>query len=575
MPRLGNLLIVGLVLVGIMAPAPTALADSSRHGAGDDIVLEVGPLEGLAPLDAITVRFDDAYDADPMGLVAYLPFTSLFTGGEETWDVWICRPTGEALLGLDLNEVVSALNGTTADYFETISEGRYRPVFRGRGSSSDAGCGIRQTHTGTTPRMYVNDFTVLADSRSEAVGQGAPGTISWSPDAMIYEGLQRRAEIDGAAVAEVSAYEYSPAASIAAHEIGHTVHWAHSGAVDNYDNELDVMSLGWGGTHGFNLYSAGWIEPSQVSLHVGGDRSYTIGPIGYAGTRLVILTTASQGHFYALSVRNPAEPILDANSEPLVEAPGLEVYRIDQRPGSCTPLPDASPCFGIVADVSPYPKVPASFPGPYAHFHTAGESFQVEGVEITATDAGSGRLDLAIEGGITASGWFVDDDDSVFEADIEWAAVAGITLGCNPPRGDRFCPDDAVSRGQMAAFLVRALDLPASGIDAFSDDEKSVFEADINALAASGITRGCKPTSFCPDDPVTRGQMAAFLSRAYRLVPSAEDAFSDDADSVFQADINALAASGITRGCTPTSFCPADLVTRGQMAAFLRRATDL
>jgi hypothetical protein len=572
MPRLGTLLTAGLVLVGIMAPVPPALAHSSRHEPGEDIVLDAGPLEGLAPLDAITVDFDDAYDADPLGLVAYLPFTSLFTDGEETWDVWICRPAGEALLGLDLTEVVSTLNATTADYFETISEGRYRPVFRGRGSSSDAGCGIGQTHSGTTPRMYVNDFTVLADSRNEAVGQGAPGTISWSPDAMVYEGLQRRAEIDGAAIAEVAAYEFSPAASIAAHEIGHTIHWAHSGAVDDYDNELDLMSLGWSGTHGFNLYSAGWIEPTQVSLHVGGDRSYTLGPVGYTGTRMVVLTTGIEGLFYAISARSASEPVLDANSEPPIDAPGVEVYRIDQRPGSCDPLPDASPCFGIIADVTPYPRVPATFPGPYAHFHRAGDTFEVEGVTVDVSDAGSGRLELAVAGGITSSGWFVDDDRSVFEADIEWAAATGITLGCNPPRGDRFCPDEPVSRGQMAAFLVRALDLPGSGDDTFSDDDDSVFQSDINALAASGITRGCTPTSFCPDDPVTRGQMAAFLNRAYALAPSADDAFTDDADSVFESDINALAASGITKGCTPTTFCPDEDVTRGQMAAFLRRA---
>ncbi len=575
MTRLGTLLTTGLVLAGLLVPAPAARAETARQEAGDDIVFDAGPIAGLAPLDAITVGFGEAYDADPMGLVAYLPFTSLFTDGEETWDVWICRPAGETLLGLDLGEVVTALNGTTADYFETLSEGRYRPVFRGRGSSSATGCGISQTHTGTTPRMYVNDFTVLADSRNEAVGQGAPGTVSWSTGAMFYEGLQRRAEIDGATVVEVDAYEYSPAASIAAHEIGHTLHWAHSGAVDAYDNELDLMSLGWTGTHGFNLYSAGWIEPSQVSLHVGGDRAYTIGPIGYTGTRLVVLTTGSQGLFYVLSVRNQSEPVLDANSEGLVDAPGVEVYRIDQRPGSCDPLPDDSPCFGIVADVTPYPAVPATFPGPYAHFHEAGESFQVEGVAITVTDAGSGRLGLTVEGGITSSGWFVDDDSSVFQADIEWAAAAGITLGCNPPRGDRFCPGDAVSRGQMAAFLVRALGLPASTDDAFADDQDSVFEKDINALAASGITRGCTPTSFCPDAPVTRGQMAAFLNRAYSLAPGAEDAFTDDDGSVFQSDINALAASGVTKGCTPTTFCPGENVTRGQMAAFLRRADDL
>jgi hypothetical protein len=52
---------------------------------------------------------------------------------------------------------------------------------------------------------------------------------------------------------------------------------------------------------------------------------------------------------------------------------------------------------------------------------------------------------------------FVDDDASVFEAGIERLAAAGITKGCNPPANDMFCPNDAVTRAQMAAFLHRAL----------------------------------------------------------------------------------------------------------------------
>jgi hypothetical protein len=51
---------------------------------------------------------------------------------------------------------------------------------------------------------------------------------------------------------------------------------------------------------------------------------------------------------------------------------------------------------------------------------------------------------------------FVDDNDSVFEANIVKLATAGITKGCNPPANDRFCPNDYVTRGQMAAFLRRA-----------------------------------------------------------------------------------------------------------------------
>jgi hypothetical protein len=54
---------------------------------------------------------------------------------------------------------------------------------------------------------------------------------------------------------------------------------------------------------------------------------------------------------------------------------------------------------------------------------------------------------------------FVDDDGSVFAGDIDKLGAAAVTLGCNPPVNDRFCPDDPVTRGQMAALLARALDL--------------------------------------------------------------------------------------------------------------------
>jgi hypothetical protein len=122
--------------------------------------------------------------------------------------------------------------------------------------------------------------------------------------------------------------------------------------------------------------------------------------------------------------------------------------------------------------------------------------------------------------GEEARGTFSDDDGSVFESDIEWMAAEGITSGCNPSQGNtQFCPDDPVTRGQMAAFLVRALDLTDDGGgNTFIDDNGSVFESDIAKLAAADITRGCNPsqgnTQFCPNDPVTRGQMAAFLHRA-------------------------------------------------------------
>jgi hypothetical protein len=113
---------------------------------------------------------------------------------------------------------------------------------------------------------------------------------------------------------------------------------------------------------------------------------------------------------------------------------------------------------------------------------------------------------------------FVDvPQTSLFYTEIEWLAETGITKGCNPPGNDMYCPNNPVTRGQMAAFLNRALDLPPGIPNTFTDDDTSVFEADIDALAAAGITKGCNPPTndmYCPNNPVTRGQMAAFLYRA-------------------------------------------------------------
>ncbi|MEA3511553.1 MAG: S-layer homology domain-containing protein [Actinomycetota bacterium] len=179
-------------------------------------------------------------------------------------------------------------------------------------------------------------------------------------------------------------------------------------------------------------------------------------------------------------------------------------------------------------------------------------------------------------------GTFWDDYLDTHEANIEAVAAAGITRGCNPPAGDRFCPSDGVTRGQMAAFLTRALELPPTGDDFFTDDDGSTFEADINRLAAAGITRGCNPpenSRFCPDTTVTRGQMAAFLVRALGLAESRSgDLFIDDDDTTFEEDIDRLATAGITRGCNPPAnnrYCPSNVVSRSQMASFLARALAL
>jgi glucose/arabinose dehydrogenase len=164
---------------------------------------------------------------------------------------------------------------------------------------------------------------------------------------------------------------------------------------------------------------------------------------------------------------------------------------------------------------------------------------------------------------------FSDIASSTFIDDIHWLFYEGITGGCG---GGRFCPRSAVTRVQMAQFLVRAFDHPTTTTDYFTDDNGITGESSINALRAAGITSGCAPNLFCPTARVTRGQMATFLAKELSLPPTATDFFDDDDGTTHEGAINSLAAAGLTGGCATRKYCPTASVTREQMAAFLRRA---
>ena len=169
---------------------------------------------------------------------------------------------------------------------------------------------------------------------------------------------------------------------------------------------------------------------------------------------------------------------------------------------------------------------------------------------------------------------FSDIASSSFIDDIHWLFYEGITVGCG---SGRFCPTAAVTREEMAIFLVRAFDHPPApaGTDYFTDDEGRSGEASINALKHANITGGCgSPTLFCPTARVTREQMAIFLDKELDLpsAPTGTDYFDDDNGRGGEGSINALAHAGLTGGCGTRTYCPTASVTREQMAAFLRRA---
>ena len=110
--------------------------------------------------------------------------------------------------------------------------------------------------------------------------------------------------------------------------------------------------------------------------------------------------------------------------------------------------------------------------------------------------------------------------NSFAAAYIEALAAAQVTTGCG---SGNYCPDAAVTRDQMAVFLLRTLEGPAYVPPAcvtplFGDVPcTNGFSRWIDELANRGITAGCGGGNYCPSGSVSRGQMAVFLSTTFSL----------------------------------------------------------
>lgn len=182
------------------------------------------------------------------------------------------------------------------------------------------------------------------------------------------------------------------------------------------------------------------------------------------------------------------------------------------------------------------------------------------------------KLAFAGDGPVDPS--FLDILDSVHRYDINEIAYRGVTKGCNPPTNSLFCPTLDVSRGQMAAFIRRAVGLPAADKDYFSDDNGTLFEDDINRLLTAAPELACSTTSFCADRDLSRQEMAQFLVHGLDLTSSGTKTFTDIGSSPYKAEIEVIGDLGITIGCNPPindRFCPTVNVSRQQMASFLWR----
>lgn len=152
--------------------------------------------------------------------------------------------------------------------------------------------------------------------------------------------------------------------------------------------------------------------------------------------------------------------------------------------------------------------------------------------------------------------------------DVAALVAAGVAEGF--PDGT-FRPEEPVTRAQFVKMLLLAVGLRPSGTghSAFKDVPASEWYAPyVTAGAQAGIVQGLSPTTFEPDQLITREQMAVLLTRALRLTSGASPVFSDAAriDDWAQAGVQAAVSVGYVDGFPDGTFQPHGTATRAQAA---------
>ncbi len=554
----------------VMAPA---LA-TSPVGAASGPEPFVAGVTRPAETDAVAPIFDDAargtnaldeFSGDPLQLVVWPNDVRRYSLTDDRIGVYVCTWTG-ATGGVTLPAATATLNNEVTTFYEGLSGGAYSPTFMARKVLTVSGFGFQTCADAMSAAaednpLWSDDGAIGVLDNTSNAGLGGPGLYCSNCESLsfpTFPGNQRWAVIEGGSVKPSG---LRPAhITTAAHEIGHTISFPHSFSgetLDEYDNPIDYMSG--------NMPDSflGRADDPYASLAFNRYRAGWVDPLDvvfYAGgvTELTIAPLGVDGtQMVILPTDYPYSFVaLDAriNSalDPIPETfEGVSAHYIEQW---CTdPFTEAvEPCGGLSSRPYSYPPSPNSID----HVTAVGDAARFDldqGESLIAQGTKLTVLAETAEGLVIQLIGFDDVATSVFLDDILWLAESEITKGCSDTS---FCPNDFVTRGQMAAFLARALGFTDSGDgNLFSDDDGSIFETSIDRLATAGVTKGCNPPindNFCPDAFVTREQMAAFLVRALGLTDDGGgNAFVDDDDSIFQSQIAILAKAEITKGCNP------------------------
>ncbi len=179
----------------------------------------------------------------------------------------------------------------------------------------------------------------------------------------------------------------------------------------------------------------------------------------------------------------------------------------------------------------------------------------------------------------STTGAFTDVPSNHFAAaSIEKLRARGIIAGCT---STTFCPNDKITRGQMATILARLMtsSFSTSGVPAYTDVPAAIRD-DAREIVGRGVMESCSTGGFCHTGSVTRASIAVYAVRAQSMgnLSVSRATFTDLPTSYWASGaVERLYSRQIIAGCStsPLAFCPSDDVTRAQAAVIIARSFNL
>ena len=169
----------------------------------------------------------------------------------------------------------------------------------------------------------------------------------------------------------------------------------------------------------------------------------------------------------------------------------------------------------------------------------------------------------------TAVAGFGDvDDDLYYSEPVQWMVDNNIVTETTGPC---FGPHTPATRGETALYMWRMEDQPEAPLHPFDDVTDERQQPAVSWMYDTGITTGTSPTTFGPDQQLTRAQLAALLHRLAGEPSASGHLFVDVVAGWQQQPVAWMVANKITTGTSPTTFSPNEPVSGGELATFFYR----